>query len=478
MWSSSPALSIAVWFFIAILAMYLARTTAHKLILNAGRSIKYALRLASISIIKLENRLDERNKQVTLNIGQEAKERLIDREFHRVNDIVTKDLSGYPALHRKISDTLGKIEADYHGSTDAPPTPPNWIQAVETIARFPQQGDPVTAKILEGIQETIVKTQQETFKLYQKNSTERQQLLKNILPENRNLTQTLNEVKSSIVDISERSEFIDKQMDQYEKIRSCNDKTVRTLHASSLTQFFVSGLVLIIAILGGIVNFQLIALPMSEMVGGTSQIGSMQVADIAALVIIMLEVAMGLFLLESLRITNLFPAIGSMDDKMRTRMIYITLTLLTILATVEASLAYMRDMLAADNQALSQSLVGLSVVEAEFRWIPSIGQMVLGFILPFTLAFVAIPLESFVHSLRTVIGSIALSTLRCTAFFCRLLGNLTYQTGKMMTHIYDIVIFLPLQIESLLLTNKSKASTHKTDKKSNQIIEKIEGVLP
>ena len=45
---------------------------------------------------------------------------------------------------------------------------------------------------------------------------------------------------------------------------------------------------------------------------------------------------MGLFLLESLRITRLFPVISALPDKMRTRMIYITFGILLLLASIEA----------------------------------------------------------------------------------------------------------------------------------------------
>ena len=62
------------------------------------------------------------------------------------------------------------------------------------------------------------------------------------------------------------------------------------------------------------------ALPMAEMVGGTSLIGGYRTADIAALVIITVEISMGLFLMESLRITRLFPVIGALPDKVRVRM--------------------------------------------------------------------------------------------------------------------------------------------------------------
>ena len=63
-------------------------------------------------------------------------------------------------------------------------------------------------------------------------------------------------------------------------------------------------LVLGVAIGGAAINFSLIARPMAEMVGGTSLIGGFRTADIAALVIIMVEISMGLLLMESLRITR------------------------------------------------------------------------------------------------------------------------------------------------------------------------------
>ena len=130
------------------------------------------------------------------------------------------------------------------------------------------------------------------------------------------------------------------------------------LSSSSLVQFFVSVFVLAIAIGGAVINFNLIARPMAEMVGGTNFIGTWQVADIAALVIILVEVSMGLFLMESLRITRLFPVIGALPDKWRVIMVWTTLGLLTALASVEAGLAYMREVLLQDELATSALLRG------------------------------------------------------------------------------------------------------------------------
>jgi hypothetical protein len=466
-WSDQPGLSLAIWFAVLVLIMYLGRASSHHLIRSTGRSVYSTMRLASRSIGQLRANLVQRNKEVILGFGQEGLERSIEREFERVNTIISRDLSGYPTLHRQISETIDKIQKDYHESTDAPPLPPAWMEAVEAISAIPRTGDPSVSSILENIQSSIENSHGETLKAYQKSSLERHKQLGTMQPLWGTMSQALSKVKSSVDGLNERADIIDKQMNTYGQIRAGEDSAARMLTASSLTQFFIAGLVLIIAALGGVINFQLIAMPMSEMVGGGSYIGAMKTSDIAALVIIMVEVAMGLFLIESLRITHLFPIISSMDDRMRKRMMIITFSILTILASVEASLAYMRDLLALDREALTQSLSGASasVVDAQFRWIPSIGQMVLGFILPFALAFVAIPLESFIHSIRTVLGIVVVTVLHCFMVVARLVGNIAMHISKMLISLYDLVIMIPLSIEQLITGKRTK--TNRADKDSS-----------
>ena len=472
-WSNNPGISATIWLAILVFVAYLGRNPAHQLIHSTGRAIYAACRLSAASLRRLEGSLQRRNKEVVMAMGQDACERAIEREFHRVNAVVTRDLSAYPALHRQISDTIDKIEEDYQAATDAPPLPPAWLEAVDSIASIPRTGDATVCSILDNIGKTLEDAHQETQKAYRKSTLERHKLLGAMQPQWRNLGQSLTRVKETIDGLEERSLEIDKQMKSYEAIRNGEDTAARTLSSSSLTQFFISTLVLVIAVFGGLINFQLIALPMSEMVGGASYIGPMKTSDIAALVIIMVEIAMGLFLMESLRITNLFPIIGSMDDKMRKRMVVITFSILAILATVEASLAYMRDLLALDREALTQSLAGGTVVEASFRWIPSIGQMVLGFILPFALAFVAIPLESFIHSLRTVLGMVALSVIHALAFTARLIGGTARQMAKMLVNLYDLFIMLPLGIERMITSSIGR----RTDKPETEESEPVRAEL-
>jgi len=142
-------------------------------------------------------------------------------------------------------------------------------------------------------------------------------------------------------------------------------------------------------------------------------------------------------------------------------MVWISLALLVTLGCVEAALALMRDTLIADKQALLQSLatVHAAVNDGLLGRIPTAGQMILGFILPLALAFVAVPLESFIHSARAVGGALLVNLMRCAAFLLRLLGNIARQGSRALLHAYDVLIVLPLLAERALRSARGGAST-------------------
>ena len=460
-WSDSPALSLAIWLVIAITLLYAGRPHAHQLLRNTGRAFYRSLRLAGAGVRQLENRVSQRNRDVLLAAGREEAESAIEREFARVAEIVERDLGQYPVLHRRLNETLEKIETDYHNSIENKPMPPAWQELMDTIGNLPTSGDPAVNSILENIRDVVQKSHDETLEAYQSDINERHGILKGMRPDWRNLGQIMGKVHETITGLDERSKSIDRQMAEYERMRNSDDEAVNTLMASSLKQFFISSLVLTIAVFGAIVNFHLIAMPMSEMVGGTSSIGPMAASDVAALVIIMVEITMGLFLLESLRVTHLFPVIARLNDRMRRYLMIASLVILVIFAGIESSLAYLRDILAADQAALAQQLTGEATGGSEFGWIPAMGQMLLGFILPFALAFVGIPLESFVHSLRTVLGAVTLGVLRALRLVLRVTGGLANHLCAMLINLYDLLIMVPLSIERMVryrMENRAAAS--------------------
>lgn len=460
LWSSQPAVSIFIWVVISMTLLYAARKPAHEFIFSFCRLLQNALRMAGRSFMAAEKRLASRNREVLLASGEETVERLIEREFHRVNAVVSRDLSGYPAFQRSLRDQIAKIDENYQKSAEVPPEPPGWMPAVEAVAKIPATGDTMVVNILKEINKSIDRQYNKAVEEYRKASGVRHSLLNKMMPYWRKMSNTLEEVDKTISGLLERSKCIDSKMEEYEQIRSGTEKAVRMLSSSSMTQFVIAGFVLFIAIGGAVINFNLIALPMSEMVGGSSYIAGFKTSNVAAMVVILVEVAMGLFLMESLRITRLFPIIGSMDDRMRRRMIWITFSILFILAGIESSLAYMRDVIAADMQALRQTLSDVSTSgEVAGNWIPTAGQMIMGFILPFALTFVAIPLESFIHSCRTVLGVFMVGCLRVCAFIFRLAGNMVKSAGMITVSIYDLFIFAPLWFEGIIRGGAFKKAT-------------------
>ena len=443
---SLPA-SLAFWSFVAVVLLYLARSPAHRTFRATGRAIHNGLRLTARSLMLAEQGLAQRNREVLFNAGAVASERDLEREFERIGKTVERDVSQLPGLQRVLAEQITHLDEDYRASSVVPPSPPGWVAAVEAVAELSRQGDAPVASILKEIHKSTAAQHDASLVAYRDAVSERHARLDRMLPRWRSVSNALEQTCKKAATLLQRAQGVDRQMGMYREIRGCTDAAQRELTSSSLTQFFIAGLALAIAVGGAVINFNLIALPMSEMVGGGSYIGNWKTSDVAALVIILVEVAMGLYLMESLRITRLFPVIGQMDDRTRVRMAWVTFSILLVLACIESSLALMRDRIAADMMALRQSLASVEPVETPTSMIPTIGPMVMGFILPFALMFVGIPLETFVNSSRNVLGSGLALTLRAMAFALRLLGNAANAACELLVHLYDVVIFLPLWID-------------------------------
>ncbi|RKZ11275.1 hypothetical protein DRQ50_13920 [bacterium] len=443
----SLPVSLAFWLFVAVILLYLARLPAHRAFRATGRAIHNGLRLTARSLVLAEQSLSRRNREVLFNAGAEAAEYDLDREFDRIGKTVERDVSQLPGLQRELAEQITHLDEDYRASSVVPPSPPGWVAAVEAVADLSRHGDAPVASILKEIHRSTAAQHDESLAAYRDAVAERHARLDRMLPRWRSVGNALDRTCKKAVILLQRSQTVDKQIALYKEIRAGSDAAERELTSSSLTQFFIAGLALVIAVGGAVINFNLIALPMSEMVGGGSYIGNWKTSDVAALVIILVEVAMGLYLMESLRITRLFPVIGQMDDRTRVRMAWVTFSILLVLAGIESSLALMRDRIAADMMALRHSLAAVEPMATPTSMIPTIGQMVMGFILPFALTFVAIPLETFVSSSRNVLGAGLALLLRATAFTLRLLGNAAGATSELLVNLYDVVIFLPLWLD-------------------------------
>ncbi len=452
-WPGNPALSVLVLALVAMAFLYAARRPMHELIRSLGQALGGPLRVAARWLSAAATEIQQRNKAVLLAYGERETGQRLEREFERLGAMVTRELQGYPTLQRKLLDEITRIEEDYRKCGEVPPPPPDWTEAVVAIANVKSTGNELVLKVLEEINRSIKGIHDKAIGEYRRSYESRHRILEGFMPFWRSLDKTLARVDKNLSGLVSSAAGIDAHMAKYEAITAKTDKAQHALTVSAFTQFAIAALVMIVAAGGAFINFKLIALPMSEMVGAGDYItSSLRTSEVAALVIILVEASMGLFLLEALRITHLFPRIGNLGERMRRRMLWISLTLLATLAGVEAALALMRDMLIADKQALLQSLATVQVTASDgwVAYIPTAGQMLLGFILPFALAFVAIPLESLIHSGRTVGGVFLGALVRAAAFALRFAGNVARHASRVLIRLYDVAIVVPLLIERLV----------------------------
>jgi len=452
-----------VLFLIAVPLLYAARRPMQGLFRSITRAFSNPLRLGARWLSSSAVALRQRNRLVLLAHGREEAMKSIEREFERVTAVVKRDLQGYPALQRKVMDEITRIEEDYQKCGEVPPPPPEWTKAVGAIAKIKPSGDGLVERILSDICQSIDEIYDKVVAEYRRSYAERHKILKGFQPFWRSLQQTLNKVDKNITGLQNSAAKIDAQVEKVQHINANLDKAEHALGASASIQFAISGLVMLIAIGGAFVNYKLIALPMSAMVGGGDYItDNLQASELAALVIILFETLMGLFLMESLRFTHLFP-LSNVNEKMRRTMMWVSLTILLVLAGFEVALAVMRDQLVFLDMALKQSLGNATaVVPMDATWItkiPTAGQMVLGFTLPFALAFVAIPLEYFIQSSRSVFGTGLVLGFRALALLLRILGLLVKQTGNALCMLYDALIFAPLLIERMVVGRGNKDSS-------------------
>ena len=459
-WPDSVALSILVLVVLVMLFLYAARKPMHGMIHSVCNLVTQSTRFISRWLFLSADNLRLRNQAVLLAHSRESAASMIDREFERVGNIIRKDMQEFPVLQRKLMEEVTRIDDDYRRCGEVPPPPPEWVDALESVAQLKSGGD-IPRKLLEDINKSIQKIHDKTISEYRRSYEERHKMLKGMQPSLRSVDRLMGEMDKKMVSLHANAKQIDGDMTKFAGMRAKDSKTEHALTVSAFVQLAISSLVMVIALGGAFINYKLIALPMSEMVGASDYItDNLRTSDVAALVIILMEASMGLFLLESLRITQLFPKIASMDDRMRRRLMLASLVFLVILAGIESSLALMRDMLVADKAALMHDLSS-SAPAATQGWmskIPMAGQMIMGFVLPFALAFVAIPLESVVHSLRTVMGVLLVQTMRGLGFVLRFTGVVFRRFAVVFESAYDILVVIPLMIERWAVALRGDAS--------------------
>ena len=159
-----PVLSALLWIVLVVTALFFARPTVHHFLLAAGNALHKMFRTGSLSVSNAEQNLAERNRAVLLAAGRESKERIVEREFDRINETVRKDLGNFSALHRNLSESINHIENDHKAAVDVPPDPPGWVNAVEAVAAMDSKDNRAgVGNVLSDIHKSLNKAHKEAM---------------------------------------------------------------------------------------------------------------------------------------------------------------------------------------------------------------------------------------------------------------------------------------------------------------------------
>ena len=443
-------LSFFTLWLVSVVLLWAARQPMQELIARLGSGLDEGLTAGSEWFHRAAANLRKRGRAVMLAAGSLDSQRRLDREFERIDHGFSEKLEQYAKLHRRLDDTLQALDEDYRACGDSPPEVPGWTAAASAVAQIPTTGDPNANKVLDGIRRSSQEAEKRALASYKETTAKRHSLLAKVAPVWKEIRSLMARMVESVGTALESTARIDGYYQEYRGIRDEHEKAARALSFSAVKLFVVSLLVLGIALGGAFINFQLIALPMSELVPAGARIGGIPVSTVSALLLVLMEAAIGIFMMDMLGITDLLPKLNSIPSSRRRLILSISIAGLFFLAAVESSLAVLREQIVEADAALKLALAGeesTALGRASSSNIPVIGQAVLGFVLPWVLAMVAIPLEMLIDSSRHVANALTVFLLHTAGHASHIAGRLVGHAGNAINSLYDVYIAVPLRIE-------------------------------
>jgi hypothetical protein len=305
--------------------------------------------------------------------------------------------------------------------------------------------------MLSEIHKSAVEGEKRALSELRTESAKRHKILSKMAPAWKRVLKIMDKVNKRVGMVLETTSRIDKYMEHYEKIREGGKDSIEMLSARATKLFIFSLIIITIAVFGAFINFQLIALPMAELVPSGTRLAGIPVSEVSAMVIVALELVIGIFLLEAIGITNIFPQIAGMTRNKRLILLYGSVFGLLFLASVEASLAVLREALAETKTSVDAALAGETgtAISDKSSQIAVIGQATLGFVLPWILAMVAVPLEMFIEASQHVFSKFLTVLVRFFGHIASILGYIVEYIIKIVVHLYDAYIIIPMQIAQM-----------------------------
>ena len=456
-----PGVSIAVWIAASMIFLFFAREPVHKMIQTFSDATAGGLRkLAEWTKITAQA-MREKDRKVLLESGVAKIQGEILQEFSKIDMANTKSLAGYPKLQLKLDENISQLETDYNECGQVTPEAPGWSEVIKSIAKVKSStSDRIIEGMLGEIHKSAVEGEKKALSELREVSAKRHKILGSMAPIWKRVEKLGKEISSQVDKVTENGRNIERYMTQYEKISAAEPESIDLLSSKVTKLFIISLIVICVGLVGAFINFNLIALPMSELVPAGVRVAGMAVSEISALVIVALELVLGIFLFEAIGVTHTFPQIANMTRGKRKIILYGCLLGLLFLSSVEASLAILLENLAEAKNALDISLAwGSATVSDDINSkITLIGQAMLGFVLPWILAVIAIPLEMFIEASQHAFAKMYTVFITLLCHLANMIAYLIEGFFNILVHLFDIYIIIPVQISNLFSGKQVSAS--------------------
>lgn len=431
-WFEFPAAAIALAIIVGIAILYLMRRTAHRAIERCSRGGQRLARLLARGCAVVAVRIDTRNREVMLALQMEITRRQLEREFQRVAAAVEQDMTKFQHLERSINEHINLMGEDFDRSAQVPPAPPGWVEAVDAIAKLQTETNPEpVGRVLQDIHGSVLDQQREVMREYRWAVNARHKILADLRPLWSRVSKQVITVGRDSRDLLARVHRIDTQMAAFRELCANRaDVRVESFLARWLMAFALSVVALILAAL----NVNLLALPLTELLAG--QTGLTQLTAVAFTLAVM---AAALVLSEGTQVSRLLPLIGGVPRRARVTLIAVSSLLLIMLAAGEALL------LASTTHSRAP----------EVRTLAAWGAASAGFVVPLLLALLSPALEALLATSRPVLASAVAAFLTTLSVLLRLSGRAWLELGRLMHQLYDLLLFIPLAIEQVMVNRQS-----------------------
>ena len=174
---------------------------------------------------------------------------------------------------------------------------------------------------------------------------------------------------------------------------------------NNILRLIISSVVLVVASTFAVasvsIDFHLIKTPLTEVMGNTYVL-DYKIASVAALGLIIFQVILCLFVMETMRLTHIIPFIGAMKGLMRVSLIWVSVVFYILLASVQLTSVYMRESLMQLDLSQMEMLgaeASTSALDKGLTWF-SLWMMLLVVFLPLASSLALFPVNYFLQSVR------------------------------------------------------------------------------